>query len=339
MFKNIKRNILWYHFLKFIIYPVYHFFWTYFLNFKGKILYLLWFSKKREYFTVDKKHSVKEIRDNPIIKKLSEDIFTACNKEVLNKSIDEINEFTEDRKNLSNDGENKYIAELFQKIDPEAQNKIFQFCSSELMLSTAAKYLGIFPVFSKIALTLHIPRNIDLKRGAMMFHKDEYGFKSLDIFISINDIDLNNGPLKAVKTKYDDIGPLARISNEDSSNLRGNRGKILDSEIDKKKIDELSIMGPKGTALLIDSYKCYHAGGHCLKNNRLLLRILYSSADDTTLKDPNFLKENYLFFKNNDNLNNIFFLKNFFFRRSKIFMNKKFGNLLFKFFRLISFRY
>ena len=339
MFKNIKKNILWYYFLKLILYPVYHFFWTYVLNFKGKILCLLWFLKKREYFTIDKKHSVKKIRNNPIIKKLSEDIFIACNKEILNKSEKEIMEFTENRLNLSNDGENKYLAELFERINPDAQKKIFEFCSSDLMLSTAAKYLGIFPTFSKIALTLHIPRNIDLKRGAMMFHKDEYGFKSLDIFISINDIDLNNGPLKAVKTKYDDIGPLARILNEDSSNLRGNRGKISDLEMEKKKIDDLSIMGPKGTALLIDSYKCYHAGGHCLKDNRLLLRILYSSADDTTLKDPNFLKENYLFFKNNDTLNNNFFLKNFFFRRSRIFMNKKFGNLLFKFFRLISFRY
>ena len=49
-----------------------------------------------------------------------------------------------------------------------------------------------------------------------------YPEKSLDIFISINDIDLNNGPLKAVKKKYDDKVPLARILNEDRLILEAN---------------------------------------------------------------------------------------------------------------------
>ena len=50
------------------------------------------------------------------------------------------------------------------------------------MISTAANYLKVFPILSKVALTYHIPRNYDQQRGAMMFHKDEFGYKSMDIF-------------------------------------------------------------------------------------------------------------------------------------------------------------
>ena len=45
-----------------------------------------------------------------------------------------------------------------------------------------------------------------------MFHKDEFGYKSMDIFIAVNDIDNNTGPLKAVTTKYDSLGHLQKYS-------------------------------------------------------------------------------------------------------------------------------
>ena len=69
-----------------------------------------------------------------------------------------------------------------------------------------------------------------------MFHKDEFGYKSMDIFIAINDIDNNTGPLKAVTTKYDSLEPFAKIFNSNKSIIRGNRGKIKNEIIEQKKI-------------------------------------------------------------------------------------------------------
>ena len=50
-----------------------------------------------------------------------------------------------------------------------------------------------------------------------MFHKDEFGYKSMDIFMAINDIDENTGPLKTIRTKFDNLGPFARIIKEEKT--------------------------------------------------------------------------------------------------------------------------
>ena len=47
--------------------------------------------------------------------------------------------------------------------------------------------------------------------------------------------------------------------------------------------NEISIEGKSGTAILIDSFKCYHSGGHCKSKPRILLRILYSTIDNLSL--------------------------------------------------------
>ena len=80
--------------------------------------------------------------------------------------------------------------------------------------------------------------------------------------------------LKNVQKELDTIIPFARIFEEDPTTIRENRGKINNEIINDENIDELSIKGKSGTALLIDSFKCYHAGGHCKSKPRILLRIL-----------------------------------------------------------------
>ena len=191
------------------------------------------------------------------------------------------------------------------------------------MISTAANYLKVFPILSKVALTYHIPEIMINKEDFMMFHKDEFGYKSMDIFIAINDIDNNTGPLKAVTTKYDSLGPFAKIFNSNESIIRGNRGKIKNEIIEQKKISEVSIEGKGGTAILIDSFKCYHSGGHCKLKPRILLRILYSTIDDMSLpklKIMNKITESYL--RNNVSYKNDKF-KRFFYKKDHYFLQIK----------------
>ena len=176
-----------------------------------------------------------------------------------------------------------------------------------------------------------------------MFHKDEFGYKSMDIFMAISDIDNECGPLKAIISEFDELGPFARILNDDKSMIPGNRGKVEDANIlNKKNIKTkmVTIEGVSGTSILIDSFKCYHAGGHCKSNARIQLRILYSTIDSTALPVIEKFKDKILF---NDYLKHKAdkdkFKKFFYEKRSRIFCNLKFGRFLYKYYRALSFKY
>ena len=341
MISKIKTSQTWYLIVKHLITPTYDFIWKNFINIHGRVLNFLWFlNKKNPYYKLNQKEPIFKIENNKQLKDLASSILAACSKETLNKVEKKIKIPTYDNINESNNGENKYFAQIFDLLDDETKNEIIKFASSDMMISTASNYLKVFPILSKIALTYHIPRNYDYQRGAMMYHKDEFGYKSVDIFIAINDIDKDNGPFKAVTTQYDNLGPFARVLNEDKSMIRGNRGKIKNEVIEKKKIKEFSIEGKSGTAILVDSFKCYHSGGHCKSKPRILLRILYSTIDDLSLPSIDIMNKivgNYL--NKNQNIKNDKF-KNFFFnKRSYFFKNRKLGRYLYQFIRIFCFKF
>ena len=87
-----------------------------------------------------------------------------------------------DTYNKSNAGDNIYLNELFSYLDENVKDQIISFASSDLMISTAAKYIKVFPVLAKVICYHNIPKNSNLARGAMLWHKDDFGYKSLDLF-------------------------------------------------------------------------------------------------------------------------------------------------------------
>ena len=342
LIKKIKKSKLWFYFLKIAFVPAFDFIWKNIINIHGRFLYILWFKKKRVFFDLNKNYGILKISEYEPFKNISQKILNGCKAELTQNAENQIKNNSHDNYNLSNVGDDKYFVDIYDTLDLETKKKIINFASSEIMISTAAKYLGVFPILSKIVLTYHIPRNYDKKRGAMMFHKDEYGYKSMDIFMAINDIDSETGPLKTIKSEYDKLGPFARIHDEDQSMKRGNRGKVADEEILKRytKSEIITIEGKSGTSILVDSFKCYHAGGQCKSKPRLLLRILYSTIDNTALTELGKFKNKILYdcYINNENYEDKY--KKFFYeKRSKIFQNKKLGKFLNKYYRALSFRY
>ena len=343
MIKNLKKSLIWYYLIRLIIFPIYEFIWKNIINFKGRLLYFQWFRNKRDYIDIDLNKGVIKINNSVFFKKISNEVLKACNEDVISKAEQDIKNTTDENYNQSNNKENKYMTEIYDYIDLDTKKKIIDFASSEMMISTAAKYLGVFPILAKIIIDYKVPKNYEEKRGAMMFHKDEFGFKSFDLFMAINDIDENTGPLKTIKTKFDNIGPFARMWEKKEKIIPGYRGKIRDETINaNSNIDKevITIEGNSGTSILIDSFKYYHAGGHCKSKKRIVMRILYSTIDDISLPEVNKFKKIILF---NEYTNNIIkndkFRSFFFLNRSSFFENKKLSRTLYNFYRLLSFKF
>ena len=343
MIKKIKNTLIWYYVIRIFIFPVYNFVWTNIINFKARFLYFLWFQKDREFIDLKKNDGILKITEHPIFDEISKNVLIACNKQILSKAENEINEYLNKNYNQSNNKENRYMTEIYDYLDFETKKKIIDFASSELMISTAANYIGVFPILSKVLVDFKIPKNYENKRGAMLFHKDEYGYKSLDIFMAINDIDENTGPLRTIKTKFDKIGPFSSVIENNNDLTPGNRGKKKDETINKNKSikkEVISIEGKSGTSIFIDSFKYYHAGGHCKKKKRIVMRILYSTIDAISLPDIDKFKKKILFDEylkdkiKNDNFKNFFFLN-----RSKFFKDKKISLWMYNIYRALSFKF
>lgn len=343
MIKKIKNTLLWYYIIRFFIFPVYDLIWTNLINFKARFLYFLWFQKKRKYIDLKKNDGVLKVEESSIFNEISKNVLIACNKQILSAAENEINTYSDKNYNQSNNMENRYMTEIYDYLDFETKKRIINFASSELMISTAARYLGVFPILSKILVDYKIPKNYDNKRGAMLFHKDEFGYKSLDIFMAINDIDENTGPLKTIKTKFDKIGPFSSLIEENNDLIPGNRGKKKDQTIRKNKNiskEVITIEGKSGTSILIDSFKYYHAGGHCKTKKRIVMRILYSTIDAISLPEINGFKKKILFDEylkdeiKDDKFKNFFFLN-----RSKFYRDKKISFWLYNLYRKLSFKF
>ena len=81
------------------------------------------------------------------------------------------------------------------------QMKVINFACSEKMITTASKYLKVFPILASVKISLNIPREGQKERSAMLWHKDDLGYKSMDFVAFATDVDDDNGPFYTLKKK------------------------------------------------------------------------------------------------------------------------------------------
>ncbi len=338
--KKIKRTKFWEVIVTNFIYPLYNFFWTYILNFDAKILYWLWFYKKnREYFQLNDNDKI-VIKDNIEFQNFSKIIFEKTSK-YLNETKKII--LSDDYKNSlkkTNYSRSKapYHFSLYNFLSDQDKSFIVSFALSEKMISTAAKYMGVFPILTKVGISHNIPRENTPSRAAMLWHKDEFGFKSLDFFMTISDLDENNGPFFCIKDKIK-AGVFKSFSNVRQT--QGERGKVDFDTFNKKfgDYEVLDIKGNAGNSIFLDSFSTYHRGGECISKDRIMLRFCYQTKD--AICDESFYQnsEKYIYaplIKKNNNLNK--FEKYVLFKKpSKIV--RKISKILIQFYYLITFKF
>lgn len=338
VFIYIKKSFFYKNLVKFFFHPIINFIWLYIINSQGTLFKFFWFLKKRRYIDLRGNDKIL-LKDSVEFLNLAKLVNSACTVsfvENLKKRILNINSGTSLSTNQSTAGENNYLYEFFNELPENVKKKIIEFSMSDLMISTAAKYLGTFPILAKVIVYLNIPRKKEHPRGAMLWHKDDFGYKSLDFFLAINDVNDLNGPLLAIREK--DLGVLSRIDEEIKNPTKGERGKISNNALDINEKDLVVLKGPSGTALLIDSFTAYHKGGHCLENYRIMLRFSYQTVDSIRLANNSDNKFYYYPLISKNNISNIY-LKYFFFKRSYVIKKFKLSSLFLKIYRILHYKY
>lgn len=328
--KKIKRTFFYRWFLIFFLYPLYDFFWKYIINFHAKFLSIFWNFNKNEYFDLKNKHYLK-VKDNNDIVNLANDLNSFCSETFLEKSRNKMK------------ANKKSTNELFEDLPEILRDRIIDFGSSNLLITTTSRYLGVFPILSRIYFYHNIVNqdNPD-EEFSQKWHKDGMGYKGLDFFISVTDIDEFNGPLFFSKKK-NQLGAFSRIENAIKNPKPGERNKISNEEFKKiHKEEEIdSIIGSKGTCLIIDSYNCYHKGGFVKKGDRLMLRIAYDTIDSTVVNDDGekYVSNEVFYYnkKHKSEINNSY-LRFLFFKRSKFIKKLKISEKLIKFYQFFHYK-
>ena len=318
--KLIKKTQLWKFIIQFIFYPIYNLFWQYILNFQAKILYFLWILKKKNFFELSNNDKIL-VKDNNDFINLSQKILYEV-KPLLENSKNKIlsSEFKETLSKkigpTSVEAELPYRISLYEQLSENLKKEIINFASSEFMITTAAKHMKIFPILTRVQVDHNIPRPEGKIRGAMYWHRDTFGFKNLDFFMAVTDIDDNNGPFYCLEKKIR-AGTFLAFSNVVSNFKKGERGKVSLEEFSNyfKNENILKLSGNSGSAIFLDSFSCYHRGGYCKERERVTLRLCYQSHDalyNSSIIDNNYYKyddrirknetidifKKYLFFKN-----------------------------------------
>ena len=322
--EKIKKTYLWKFFIQNIFYPIYHIFWQYILNFQAKILSFLWTSKKRDFINLAKKNSIL-VSNNQFFKSIANKVSNETyllmkdsrqkilSPEYKKKISDEID-------HTSVDAEIPYRTSMYENLSDQLKKDIVDFGSSELMITTAAKHMGIFPILTRVQVDHNIARENADRRGAMFWHRDTFGFKNLDFFMAVTDIDDENGPFYYLGKKIK-ASTFLNFPNVVSTTKKGERGKVSLEEFSKyfKNEDTFKLVGKSGTAVFLDSFSTYHRGGFCKSKDRVMLRLCYQSHD--ALYESHLINDNIYKFdhsKKKDTINDIFKKYLFFKTKSKL---------------------
>ena len=342
--KKIKSTSIYFLFLKYLFIPIYSFFWHYILHFYSKIISKIYLFKKNESYFIKLKYNTKIlINENKDFYILADKISKVITPELLNDLKKKISS-QNFKKEIYNKTKNETVLKsifsinIFNEIDDKLKKDIIEFAVSDMLLKTVTNYLGVFPIIRGIYLNVNFPTE-NKQTSSQLWHRDDFGYKTLDLFMAVNEIDESNGPLVTLKKK-DPLKIFYRVKNEIGTNLRGERGKISDRNfnylLDKEDNSFLKLKGKKGTALFIDSFRNYHKGGFCKKNNRVVLRISYMTNDSTFDLDSNYQEKQEWFSLLPENKQSSFFIKKVFQKRNKIFSVLNIPNLLFKFYHIVS---
>ena len=323
--KDLKRTYIYKIFIQYFFYPFYYFLWQFILNFKAKILYILWSIKKRDFVDLSKKNSV-VLTDNEtfidLAKKISNEtdlLIENYKKKLLSAECKK--EFSDLYGPTHTDSEIPYRISLYDGLSDNLKTEIVKFASSEMMISTAAKYMGIFPILTRVHVWLNIPRQDAKRRGAMHWHRDTFGFKNLDFFMAVTDVDDENGPFQYLEKKIK-ASTFLTFKNLVSTTQKGNRGKVPPEEFSKhfKENETSKFAGKSGSAIFTDTFSTYHRGGFCKSKDRVMFRLCYQSHDalyGSQLSELNTYRYDQNLKKNETN---DIFKKYFFFKKKSKFM-------------------
>jgi hypothetical protein len=142
------------------------------------------------------------------------------------------------------------------------------------LLRLVSDYLGTLPVIENIYLWFS-PNEQNVDGSSQFHHLDGQDVRTLQLFVNIEDVDEDSGPLTALSATATE-----RIAHA-ISYRKNEIAKRVPDEIVERYVDEATdvhvLAGPSRNAWIVDTDRCFHYGSRAGTRPRRLLVLQYYS--------------------------------------------------------------
>lgn len=165
----------------------------------------------------------------------------------------------------------------------DINNKIIRdFCQNQNLIKIISNYLNEIPILFNVQVWFSPNQISNELLGSQLYHFDREDFRQLKLFIPIEDIDKDSGPLTLISSKNSMKFILKKLIN---LKLISSKGRFTDKEIKKyfKEDIEISLECKRRQIAMIDTTQCLHYGSRPSKKYKYHLSIQFISPYSTKL--------------------------------------------------------
>jgi hypothetical protein len=179
---------------------------------------------------------------------------------------------------LGDEDEQAFTVNIESELDVDTRLRMLEFGLSPEILTPTLKYFGLVPRLSGVLVLYNIPKSSLGPVGSQEWHRDEGLYKSINLFMCLSDVSDDSGAYYAISQR--DIDRHAEIPFDyiDTSLSLWRRFRHSDELIRKyvPTFTALRLAGGPGSSAFVDPGLCYHRGGWCLTQDRLMLQISFT---------------------------------------------------------------
>jgi hypothetical protein len=176
-----------------------------------------------------------------------------------------------------------FLRSVLTNQDLAQHPELVDFALSDGLLSLVTNYLGTIPHLNRVDLLYSVSHGGDEAISSQVYHLDPEGRRQAKLFLNLRDIGPDEGPFTfipaAASTRIIKAIRHRRASDTEEGELL--MGRYTDSELAAVGgLDEaISVMGPAGSGVLVDTSRCLHCGSRVKPGTyRLCLYIQYCSS-------------------------------------------------------------
>lgn len=244
-------------------------------------------------FVFGKKRSIdkpKVLDDNFL--KFKQNGFAILDKSLLSEeTVEKLNRSINLSKTIFSDQRKEYIKTNKAYLmgvnftnDPIACKTFYELFTDKYFINMAQNYFNEMPLLTEIKL-LHSPiTNDEIFTGSQLFHSDFDDSELMKIFIYLNDVDSESGPLEIVsKSITKEIISKSKYRwGQIKQNYKSHDDNLLNLYPNSNIITPL--VGDEGTVSIVDTVNCLHRGSRNPTKERLVLYATYSTR--TSFRNP-----------------------------------------------------
>jgi hypothetical protein len=174
----------------------------------------------------------------------------------------------------------RFLQNLLTNEDLRQHPALVDFALSDAALGLATSYLGTIPHLTRVDLLYSVPRESDSRISSQLFHVDPEGLTQVKLFVNVFDVGDAEGPFTFIPA--DDSARILRDIRALRRRLKQPHvGRYTDAEVAAVGGTSavVSVQGPQGTGVAVDTSRCLHLGSRVQPGAfRLCLYIQYCTT-------------------------------------------------------------